>query len=61
MPPSLRRFLFETSPWGPFLSAWMVGYCIVDTDGQIYLTDAGAEYLEYADSVLPHQAFIAWS
>ena len=42
----LARFLFENSPWGPFWTAWSVGYVIVGPDGQVYLTDAGAEYLE---------------
>lgn len=41
----LQRFLFECSPWSPFWSAWSVGYCIVGMDGQVYLTDAGSEYL----------------
>jgi hypothetical protein len=44
----LARFLFENSPWGPFWTAWSVGYVIVGADGQVYLTDAGAEYLATA-------------
>jgi hypothetical protein len=43
---SLARFLFENSPWGPFFTAWSVGYCAMDIDGRVYLTAAGAEYLD---------------
>jgi hypothetical protein len=46
----LSSFLFENSPWSPFWSAWSVGYCIVGSDGQVYLTDAGAAYLEEFDA-----------
>ena len=46
MTKALQRFLFETSPLTPFLSALVAGYCAVGTDGQIYLTEAGAEYLD---------------
>lgn len=60
MHPHLARFLFENSPWPPFMSAWLVGYCIV-LDGEVYLTDAGEQYLEHANSFPPHQALIAWS
>jgi hypothetical protein len=42
----IARFLFENSPWSPFWSAFAVGFCIVGTDGIVYLTDAGEEYLE---------------
>jgi hypothetical protein len=43
---SLTRFLFECSPWGPFWTALAVGYAVVGPDGIVYLTDAGAKYLE---------------
>jgi hypothetical protein len=43
---SLCRLLFECSPWGPFWAAWFAGYAVVGPDGRVYLTDAGAEYLE---------------
>ena len=43
---AFARFLFEHSPWDSFWSAWFVGYCIVGTDGQVYLTDEGQEYLD---------------
>lgn len=42
---SLAAFLFEHSPWGEFFSAWSVGFCTV-IDGQVYLTEAGQEYLD---------------
>ena len=42
----ILRYLFEASPFGPVLSALMVGYAIVGADGQLYLTDLGAAYLE---------------
>jgi hypothetical protein len=45
MTKALARFLFENSPWDSFWSAWFCGYCIVGSDGLVYLTDAGAEYL----------------
>jgi hypothetical protein len=41
----LARFIFETSPCGPFLTALAAGYAVAGPDGQIYLTDAGQEYL----------------
>jgi hypothetical protein len=43
---SLARILFEASPFNEFWSAWAVGFAIVGPDGRVYLTDAGAEYLE---------------
>jgi hypothetical protein len=43
---ALARFLFENSPWSPFWSALAAGYCAVGADGQIYLTEDGAEYLD---------------
>ena len=46
MTKALASFLFENSPWDPFISAWLVGYCTVGPDGNVYLTDAGAEYLD---------------
>lgn len=42
----LARFLFETSLLDPFWSAFFAGYCVVGLDGQVYLTEAGAKYLE---------------
>jgi hypothetical protein len=44
----LARFLFECSPWDSFWSAWSVGFCIVGSDGLVYLSDAGQEYLDGA-------------
>ena len=46
MTKALATFLFESSPFDPFLSAWLVGFCIVGADGQVYLTEAGEEYLD---------------
>jgi len=46
MTKTLARFLFENSPWSPFWSCLIAGYCVVGMDWQIYLTEAGAEYLE---------------
>ena len=43
---SLTRFLFETSPFNEFWSAWLAGYAVIGADGQVYLTAAGKEYLE---------------
>lgn len=43
---TMARWLYEASPWGPFLSAWVVGYVVVGPDGQIYLSETGAAYLE---------------
>lgn len=43
---TMARWLYESSPWGPFVSAWVVGYVVVGGDGQVYLTAAGTEYLE---------------
>ena len=45
----LMGLLFETiSPsWGPMWSALTVGYAVIGLDGQVYLTDAGAEYLAW--------------
>ena len=43
---SLARLLFESSPWSPFWSAWSVGFVVVGSDGQFYLTSSGEEYLE---------------
>lgn len=59
MHPHLARFLFENSPWPPFMSAWLVGYCIV-LDGEVYLTDAGEQYLEARDTA-PVSAALAWA
>jgi hypothetical protein len=41
--------LFEMiSPsWGPMWSALAVGYAVIGLDGQVYLTDVGAEYLAW--------------
>jgi hypothetical protein len=43
---ALSAFLFESSPYPPFLSAWLVGFCEVGFDGQVYRTLAGDEYLD---------------
>ncbi len=45
---ALMRFLFENSPWEPSWTALIVGYAILGFDGQMYLTDAGEEYLAEA-------------
>ena len=44
----VARFIFESSPWNPFWSAWLAGYAVIGPDGQIYLTSAGQEYLDGA-------------
>ena len=49
MIPAAARFLFENSLLDPFWSALCAGFCIVGSDGQVYLTDAGAAYLEEID------------
>jgi hypothetical protein len=41
----VARFLYEHSPYNEFWSAWLVGFCIVGNDGQVYLTDEGQDYL----------------
>src|SRR4029077_18021485 len=43
----ITGLLFEMiSPsWGPMWSALAVGYAVIGLDGQVYLTDAGGEYL----------------
>lgn len=46
MTQALARFLFENSQLDPFWSAWLVGFCAVAADGTIFLTEAGAAYLE---------------
>jgi endonuclease YncB( thermonuclease family) len=46
---TMARWLYEASPWGPFLSAWVVGYVVVGADGQVYLTEAGQDYLDSLD------------
>jgi hypothetical protein len=45
----ITGFLFEIiSPsWGPKWSALAVGYAVIGLDGQVYLTNAGAEYLAW--------------
>ncbi len=41
----IMRFLFEISPWPPTWTALSVGYATLGFDGQMYLTEAGEEYL----------------
>ncbi len=41
----LARFLFETSPFDEFWSAFLVGFCVIGIDGRVYRTEAGEEYL----------------
>jgi hypothetical protein len=43
----ITALLFEMiSPsWGPMWSALAVGYAVIGLDGQVDLTDVGAEYL----------------
>ena len=43
---ALARFLYEHSLFDEFWSAFLVGFCVVGTDGQVYLTKFGTEYLE---------------
>ena len=45
----ITGLLFEMiSPsWGPMWSALAVGYAVIGFDGQVYLTDAGADYLAW--------------
>ena len=45
----ITGLLFEMiSPsWGPMWSALVVGYAVIGLDGQVYLTDAGADYLAW--------------
>jgi hypothetical protein len=35
---------------GSMWSALAVGYAVIGLDGQVYLTDAGAEYLAWVDA-----------
>ena len=42
----IARLIFETCPFGPFWSAILSGFAAVDLFGQLYLTPAGAAYLE---------------
>ena len=46
----ILRILYEASPFGPFWSAYLVGYIVVGVDGQIYITDEGSDYLERVDA-----------
>ncbi len=43
---SFVRCLFENSPWEPSWTALLVGYAVLGFDGQMYLTNAGEEYLD---------------
>jgi hypothetical protein len=45
----ITGLIFEMiSPsWGPMWSALAIGYAVIGLDGQVYLTDAGAEYLAW--------------
>ena len=57
MSKAIARFMFESSPFDPFWSAFLVGFCIIGPDGKVYLTEAGAEYLnccadQFASEVL---------
>ena len=46
---TITGLLFDMiSPsWGPMWSALAVGYAVIGFDGQVYLTDAGADYLAW--------------
>ena len=46
---TIAGLLFEMiSPsWGPMWSPLAAGYAVIGLDGQVYLTDAGAEYLAW--------------
>jgi hypothetical protein len=44
----LVRFLFENSPFDAFWASWLAGFCVIGMDGQVYLSDAGQEYLDGA-------------
>lgn len=42
----LQQAIFESLAWAdPFLASWLSGFVVV-LDGRIWLTRAGAEYLE---------------
>lgn len=43
---TLARVIFETCPFGPAYSALLAGFAAIGFDGQMYLTKAGAAYLE---------------
>jgi hypothetical protein len=43
---ALARLIFESSLLDPFWAALAAGYATVGLDGQMYLTNAGSEYLE---------------
>lgn len=45
----VASFLFENSVLPPLWSAWLVGYCIIDTEGTVWLTNFGQAYLERSD------------
>ena len=43
------RFIFENSPLTSFWAALCAGYVVVGSDGRVYRTASGDEYLESAD------------
>ena len=45
MTPSLARLLYECSPFNAFWSAFLVGFVVIGTDGCVYRTESGDEYL----------------
>lgn len=54
----ITGLLFEmiSFSWGPMWSALAVGYAVIGLDGQVYLTDAGAEYLAWAGASAHNEA-----
>ena len=42
----LSRLIFEYSPFDPLITSLMSGYAAIGFDMRVYLTPAGAEYLE---------------
>jgi hypothetical protein len=46
---TLARIIFENSPWSPLWTALASGFATLGTDGRVYLTASGAEYLEGAE------------
>jgi hypothetical protein len=42
---ALARFLYEHSPYNAFWSAYLVGFCDIDSYGRVFITDEGQDYL----------------
>jgi hypothetical protein len=43
---AITRFLFEHSILEPSWTALLCGFAVIGLDGRLYITEAGAEYLE---------------